>query len=111
MISVHIVGMYGLVLVVGGLIDRFGARRALVTGLLVMAVSNAALVWFGGVGGMSLALLGLGLGWNVSYVAPTTGLVSLTAPPERGRLVGFSHLCASFLAARPAPPAPPAATC
>ena len=33
MISVHIVGMYGLVLVVGDLIDRFGRRRALVAGL------------------------------------------------------------------------------
>jgi MFS family permease len=81
------------------LIDRFGARRALVAGLLVMAVSNAALAWFGGVGGMSLSLLGLGLGWNVSYVAATTELVSLTAPSERGRLVGFSDLCASFVAA------------
>jgi MFS family permease len=99
MISVHILGMYGLVLVVGGLIDRFGRRRALVAGLLVMAVSNAALAMFGGVGGMSLALLGLGLGWNVSYVAATTELVSLTAPSERGRLVGFSDLCASFVAA------------
>jgi MFS family permease len=99
MISVHIVGMYGLVLVVGGLIDRFGAKRALVAGLLLMAVSNATLVWLGGVTGMSLALLGLGLGWNVSYVAATTELVSLTAPSERGRLVGFSDLCASFVAA------------
>ena len=99
MISVHIVGMYGLVLVVGSLIDRFGRRRALVTGLLVMAVSNAALVWLGGVAGMSFALLGLGLGWNVSYVAATTELVSLTAPSERGRLVGFGDLCASLVAA------------
>ena len=99
MISVHIVGMYGLVLVVGALIDRFGRRRALVAGLLLMAVSNAALVWLGGVAGMSFALLGLGLGWNISYVAATTELVSLTAPSERGRLVGFSDLCASFVAA------------
>jgi len=99
MISVHIVGMYGLVLVVGGLIDRFGRRRALVAGLLVMALSNAALVWLGGVAGMSFALLGLGLGWNVSYVAATTELVSLTAPSERGRLVGFGDLCASLVAA------------
>jgi MFS family permease len=99
MISVHIVGMYGLVLVVGDLIDRFGRRRALVAGLAVMTVSNAALVWLGGVGGMSLALLGLGLGWNVSYVAATAELVSLTAPAERGRLVGFSDLCANFVAA------------
>jgi MFS family permease len=99
MISVHILGMYGLVLVVGNLIDRFGRQRALVGGLAVMTASNAALVWLGGVGGMSFALLGLGLGWCFSYVAATTELVELTAPSERGRLVGFSDLCASLVAA------------
>jgi len=99
MISVHIVGMFGLVLVVGDLVDRFGRRRALSTGLLLMAVSNALLAWSGSVGGMSLALLGLGLGWNVSYVAATTELVALTAPSERGRLIGFSDLLSSLVAA------------
>jgi MFS family permease len=99
MISVHILGMYGLVLFVGGLIDRFGRRRALVGGLSVMTLSNAALVWLGGVGGMSLALLGLGLGWCFSYVAATTELVELSSPSERGRLVGFTDLCASLTAA------------
>jgi hypothetical protein len=44
-----------------------------------MTVSNAALTWLGGMGGMSLALFGLGLGWNLSYDAATTELVSLTA--------------------------------
>lgn len=99
MISIHIVGMYGLVLVVGDVIDRYGRRRPLVGGLLLMALSNAALAWWGGVGGMSLALLGLGLGWNFSYVAATTELVALTAPSERGRLVGFSDLLSSLVAA------------
>jgi MFS family permease len=99
MISIHILGMYGLVLVVGDLIDRFGRRRALVGGLGLMTVSNASLVWLGGVGGMSLALLGLGLGWCFSYVAATTELVQLSSAVERGRLVGFSDLCASLTAA------------
>jgi MFS family permease len=99
MISIHILGMFGLVLIVGDLIDRFGRRRALVAGLALMTVSNAALVWWTGVGGMSLAMLGLGLGWNFSYVAATTELISLTSPAERGRLIGFSDLCASFVAA------------
>jgi MFS family permease len=99
MISVHIVGMFGLVLFVGDLVDRFGRRQALVGGLALMAASNVALAWFGGVGGMSLALLGLGLGWNLSYVAATTQLIALTAPSERGRLVGFSDLLASLVAA------------
>ena len=64
-----------------------------------MTLSNVALAWFGGVAGMSLALLGLGLGWNLSYVAATTELVALTSPSERGRLVGFTDLLASFTAA------------
>ena len=40
-ISVHIVGMYGLVLVVGDLIDRIGRARSMAIGLMLMAVSNA----------------------------------------------------------------------
>ena len=32
-ISAHIVGMYGLVLVVGDLVDRLGRRQAIVGGL------------------------------------------------------------------------------
>jgi MFS family permease len=99
MISVHILGMYGLILIVGDIVDRFGRRRCLVAGLLMMALSNVALGWLGGVAGMSLALLGLGLGWNLSYIAATTELVSLTSPSERGRLVGFTDLLASFTAA------------
>jgi MFS family permease len=99
MISIHILGMYGLVLIVGDVLDRFGRRRGLYTGLALMTVSNASLTWLGGVGGMSLALFGLGLGWNLSYVAATTELVSVTSPQERGRIVGFADLCASFTAA------------
>jgi len=87
------------VLVVGNVVDRFGRRPTLVAGLALMALSNVALGWFGGLGGMSLALLGLGLGWNLSYVAATTELVALTSPSERGRLVGFTDLLGSFTAA------------
>jgi MFS family permease len=99
MISVHILGMYGLILIVGDVVDRFGRRRCLVAGLTLMSISNVALGWLGGVAGMSIALLGLGLGWNLSYVSATTELVALTSPSERGRLVGFTDLTASFTAA------------
>jgi MFS family permease len=99
MISVHILGMYGLILIVGDVVDRFGRRQCLVAGLLLMTLSNIALGWLGGVAGMSIALLGLGLGWNLSYVAATTELVALTSSSERGRLVGFTDLVASFTAA------------
>jgi hypothetical protein len=68
-------------------------------GLAVMAISNAGLVWLTGIGGMSLALFGLGLGWNLAFVAASTQLVSLAAPAERGRLIGFSDLLSSLAGA------------
>ena len=94
-ISAHIVGMYGLVLVVGDLIDRVGppardrrraarswpSRRSRSCG----STRSSA---------MSVALFGLGLGWSFSYVAATAELVTLAGVFERGRLVGFTDLVA-----------------
>jgi MFS family permease len=94
-ISAHIIGMYGLVLIVGDLVDRIGRRRSITIGLALMALSNLSLVWVGDILGMSVSLFGLGLGWNLAYVAANTELVNLTAPQERGRLVGFSDLVSS----------------
>jgi MFS family permease len=91
-ISAHIVGMFGLVIIVGDLVDRIGRQRAIASGLALMAASTLALVWLESILGMSVALFGLGLGWSFSYVAATTELVSLAAVSERGRLIGFSDL-------------------
>lgn len=98
-ISVHIVGMYGLVLVVGDLIDRIGRRPALVGGLAIMGISTIFMAWIESVGAMSLSLFGLGLGWSLSYVAATSELVDHAALSERGRLVGFSDLLSGFTGA------------
>jgi MFS family permease len=98
-ISVHIVGMYGLVLVVGDVIDRVGRRPALVSGLAIMGISTIFMAWIESVGAMSLSLFGLGLGWSLSYVAATSELVDHAALAERGRLVGFSDLLSGFTGA------------
>jgi MFS family permease len=98
-ISVHIVGMFGLVLVVGQLVDRVGRHRALVGGLLVMAVSTVMLAWVVQIPAMSLSLFLLGLGWNVSYVAASAELVTHAKPVERQGLVGFTDLIAGLSAA------------
>jgi MFS family permease len=98
-ISAHIVGMYGLVLFAGDLVDKIGRSRSMAIGLLLMAVSNAGLVWFDGIPGMSVSLFGLGLGWNLAYVAATTQLVTLAAPNERGGLIGFSDFTSSLTGA------------
>jgi MFS family permease len=98
-ISLHIVGMYALVLVIGQLIDKLGRRPGQVTGLLMMAVSTLGLAWFESVAWTSVSLFLLGLGWNVSYVAAVTELADRALPAERGKLIGLTDQLSSFVAA------------
>ena len=98
-IGAHVLGMYALVLVVGTLIDRIGRMPALAGGLLVMAASTIGLLWIDSVAATALLLFGLGVGWNLSFVAATTQLVDATAPAERGRILGFSDLLSALLGA------------
>jgi MFS family permease len=98
-IGAHVFGMYALVLVIGAVIDRIGRIIALQTGLVVMALSTIGLLWAESVFATAVLLLGLGVGWNISFVAATAQLADRTSPSERGKLLGFNDLLAAFLAA------------
>ena len=62
------------VLFVGAFIDRIGRTTALAGGLAMMAVSCAGIQFFEGVAMTAVLLFGLGLGWNLSFVAATAQL-------------------------------------
>src|SRR5918994_1199157 len=79
-ISLHIVGMYALVLVIGQVVDAVGRRPGEVAGLLLMGVSTLALTWLESVFWVSASLFLLGLGWNISYVAAVTELADRVLP-------------------------------
>ncbi len=98
-IGAHVLGMYALVLVIGALIDRIGRTPALAGGLLVMAVSAASLLWVDSVPALAVALFGLGVGWNLSFVAATAVLADCTEPWERGRLLGFNDFLSGMTGA------------
>jgi MFS family permease len=98
-IGAHVFGMYALVLVIGAIIDRIGRSRALEVGLVVMALSTITLLWAESVFATAVLLFGLGLGWNISFVAATAQLADRTSPAERGKLLGFNDLFAALLAA------------
>ena len=98
-IGAHVFGMYALVLVVGSLIDRIGRMPALFGGLLIMGVSTIGLLWGESVLATAVLLFGLGVGWNLSFVAATAQLADATSPAERGRLLGFNDLLSALLGA------------
>jgi predicted MFS family arabinose efflux permease len=98
-IGAHVIGMYALVIVIGDLIDRIGRTRSLSGGLLLMAVSVISLLWVESVPAIALALFGLGLGWNLSFVAATAELADRTQPAERGKMLGFNDLLSGLTGA------------
>jgi MFS family permease len=98
-IGAHVLGMYALVLVVGTLIDKIGRAPALAGGLLVMAASTIGLLWVESVVTTAILLFGLGVGWNLSFVAATAQLADSTSPSERGKLLGFNDLLSALLGA------------
>ncbi len=98
-IGAHVIGMYALVLVVGRIIDRIGRPVALSGGLVLMALSVISLLWVDSVVATAVALFGLGLGWNFSFVAATAELADSTIPSERGRLIGFNDLLSGLTGA------------
>jgi MFS family permease len=98
-IGAHVIGMYALVIVVGDLVDRIGRTTALASGLLVMAASVIGLAWVHSVAATAVALFGLGLGWNVSFVAATAELADRSESWERGTLLGFNDLLSGLTGA------------
>ena len=64
-----------------------------------MAASTIALLWVDGVVATAILLFGLGVGWNLSFVAATAQLADSTSPAERGKLLGFNDLLSALLGA------------
>ena len=83
----------------GNIIDRIGREIALFGGLVLMALSVISLLWIESVPATAVALFGLGLGWNFSFVAATAELADSTLPSERGRLMGFNDLLSGLTGA------------
>ena len=98
-IGAHVIGMFGLNIIVGDIVDSIGRTKALAAGLLLMALSSISLLWSRASPSSMFVLFLLGLGWNLSFVAATAVLSDCTAPEERGKLLGFNDLLAGLTGA------------
>ena len=98
-IGIHFVGMFGLALITGKLIDRFGFRIILVCGLLLTMTSFATLPFSNNKFHFLFIMFILGLGWNMSFISATTRMASLVPPNERGKIMGFNDLIAGMIGA------------
>ncbi|WP_035780047.1 MFS transporter, partial [Arthrobacter sp. H14] len=95
-ISLHIAGMYALSPVMGSLADRFGRRRTMLLGQILLVVA-AALAGFGYQSQWTVAagLVALGLGWSAVTIAGSTLLAESVAPDQKVVVQGLSDMMMS----------------
>jgi MFS family permease len=98
-VSVHFLGMFGLVLVVGRLVEVVGRFRSVLIGLLILA--GGALLLLPGPQLINFVpgMFAVGVGWNIAFVASTAILADAAQANERGRLLGLSDFVALLGAA------------
>lgn len=82
----HVLAMFAPSFVTGRLIDRFGRERVVLAGLLLLAaagvVAHAGIsLWH-----FNLAMILLGVGWNLGYIGSTTMVTDCHRPEERNKV-------------------------
>jgi MFS family permease len=88
----HMIGMFAPGLVTGALINRIGAPSVIVVGSLVMAIGVLLARGGSDLLGIWMALVLLGVGWNLMYTAGTTLLTTTYAPSEKAAVQGINDL-------------------
>lgn len=99
-ISVHVLGMYGLAPVLGRWADRFGRVRMLAVGAAVLALGTVTAVIAGYVPGLVfVGLFLLGLGWSFALIAGSALLTESLPLEERPGAQGLADVAMSVLGA------------
>jgi MFS family permease len=98
-ISLHVLGMFGLSPLTGLLIVRMGRVPTIIlgAGLLMMGALLAPMSVL--LGWLALAMFLVGLGWNVCYIGGSSLLTESVAASERGKVQGASDLMVNLTSA------------
>ena len=97
-ISVHVLGMFGLSPLTGYLIDRYGRVSMMVIAALVLIAATIIAPLSTQMPYLLAGLFLLGLGWNFGYVAGSSMLADALSGAARTRVAGFNDMLVAFCA-------------
>ena len=89
-VSAHVLAMFIPSFFTGHLIARFGARKIIALGLVILGLAGVVGLTGVELGNFFLALVLLGIGWNFGFIGATSMLASAYKPHERGRVQGMN---------------------
>ncbi|HEX6255648.1 MAG TPA: MFS transporter [Euzebyales bacterium] len=97
-ISIHIGAMLAPAPLTGRLGDRFGHRRLIVAGAVLIGLSGVAAATAAPQDTVTVlvALLVLGLGWNCTFIGGSALLTSAVRPAQRPRVQGLADTAMAF---------------
>ncbi len=82
----HVLAMFAPSFITGHLIERFGRERVVFAGLTLLACAGLVAVSGLAIWQFNLAMILLGLGWNLSYIGSTTMVTDCHWPEERNKV-------------------------
>jgi MFS family permease len=95
----HVIAMFAPSFFTGAIIARLGIKTTLCAGLLMLAACAGINMGWHGYAMMSLSLIVLGLGWNLTYVGGAALLAqALEGNPEAFRMQGRNDLAIAVCA-------------
>jgi len=94
-IQCHVIAMFLPSLFMGRIISAIGAQRVIFFGYLVMFSSMLIAIYSSGYQGVLIALIGIGLGWNILYVGGSAMVATL--PGDAHKLQGINESAVAFL--------------
>ncbi|XWO59893.1 MFS transporter (plasmid) [Pseudomonas luteola] len=91
-IQLHVLAMYLPSFVTGRLIERFGAIRIMLAGVVLFACHFAVALSGTGAVQFASALIFVGLGWNFLYIGGTSLVTSTVTASEKGIALGINDM-------------------
>ncbi len=82
----HLVGMFAPAFFTGSLIERFGVRKVMLSGVILLTTAIVAALAGESVAHFWFALFALGLGWNFTFIGASSLLTETYQPEERAKV-------------------------
>lgn len=95
----HVLGMFAPSFVTGWLIQKFGLRPVMLTGVVLNGACVLINLTGQSVSYFWIALVCLGIGWNFLYIGATTMLTETYAPEEKAKVQALNEFCVFFMIA------------
>ncbi|TYB80896.1 MFS transporter [Maritimibacter fusiformis] len=91
-VSAHVLAMFIPSFFTGHLIARFGARKIMAAGLMILGGAGVVALQGVELENFFIALILLGVGWNFGFIGATSMLAGAHEAHERGRIQGMNDM-------------------